>query len=82
MASKTTGPRPNGFGTYSGLRTVVIGLARALFMGISTVSGAPLNARDHHDNVPEAEGPSLLFLYITSAALVLLGGAFAGLTIA
>jgi len=63
-------------------RSVTIGLARALFMGLSTVYAAPLSIRDVHDEEPEAEGASLWVLYVVSLALVLVGGAFAGLTIA
>ncbi|KAI8949013.1 hypothetical protein F4801DRAFT_554999 [Xylaria longipes] len=68
-------------------RTAVIGLARALFAGLAAAAPAArprdlLRARDHHDNVPEAEGSALWVLYVVSMVLVLLGGAFAGLTIA
>ncbi|KAI1741584.1 hypothetical protein F4680DRAFT_415879 [Xylaria scruposa] len=68
-------------------RTAVIGLARALFAGLAAAAPATrsrdfLHARDHHDNVPEAEGSALWVLYVVSMVLVLLGGAFAGLTIA
>jgi metal transporter CNNM len=50
----------------------------------SVVSAAPLAIFGGHydDNEPEAEGTSLWVLYVASAVLVLLGGAFAGLTIA
>jgi metal transporter CNNM len=70
-------------------RTAVIGLSRALFAGLA--SAAPtagphrLFARDLTDpahDVPEAEGSALWVLYVVSMFLVLLGGAFAGLTIA
>ncbi|TGJ83532.1 hypothetical protein E0Z10_g5237 [Xylaria hypoxylon] len=74
-------------------RTAVVGLARALFAGFASLAAAaptrrhlepfgPLEPRDHHDNVPEADGSALWVLYVISMALVLLGGAFAGLTIA
>ncbi|KAI0540580.1 hypothetical protein GGR58DRAFT_460142 [Xylaria digitata] len=66
-------------------RTAVIGLARALFAGLAAAAPtnrSPLEPRDHHDNVPEAEGSALWVLYVISMVLVLLGGAFAGLTIA
>ncbi|KAI1124724.1 hypothetical protein F5Y10DRAFT_22904 [Nemania abortiva] len=74
-------------------RTAVLGLARALFAGLAAAApttrlldaapvAAPVAARDHHDNVPEAEGSALWVLYVVSMVLVLLGGAFAGLTIA
>ncbi|KAI1748603.1 hypothetical protein F4782DRAFT_516687 [Xylaria castorea] len=68
-------------------RTAVIGLAKVLFAGLAAAAPATrsrdlLHARDHHDNVPEAEGSALWVLYVISMVLVLLGGAFAGLTIA
>ncbi|KAK3682434.1 hypothetical protein B0T22DRAFT_471083 [Podospora appendiculata] len=64
-------------------RSMTVGLARALFMGISTVTAAPLGILGHlDDDEPEAEGASLWVLGVTSLVLVLLGGAFAGLTIA
>ncbi|KAI1301038.1 hypothetical protein F5Y03DRAFT_362767 [Xylaria venustula] len=66
-------------------RTAVLGLARALSAGFAgRVAAAPahLVTRDHHDNAPEAEGSALWVLYVVSMVLVLLGGAFAGLTIA
>ncbi|KAK5625884.1 hypothetical protein RRF57_001600 [Xylaria bambusicola] len=78
--------RPNGHLLHA--RTAVLGLARALFAGLSGLAvAAPtrhesLMPRDHHDNVHEAEGSALWVLYIVSMVLVLLGGAFAGLTIA
>jgi metal transporter CNNM len=61
-------------------RSAVLALAKAMFLGIA--AAAPLSPRDHHDNVPEAEGGALWVLYLASAVLVLSGGAFAGLTIA
>lgn len=64
-------------------RSLVVGLARVLFMGISSVYAAPLQLTGHlDDDVPEAEGASLWVLYVASVVLVLSGGAFAGLTIA
>ncbi|KAI1427891.1 hypothetical protein F5Y12DRAFT_125663 [Xylaria sp. FL1777] len=72
-------------------RTAVLGLARACFAGLAGLAAAaPAHhhqqqrpaPRDHHDNVPEAEGSALWVLYVVSMVLVLLGGAFAGLTIA
>ncbi|KAI1148103.1 hypothetical protein F4825DRAFT_434964 [Nemania diffusa] len=65
-------------------RTAVIGLSRALFAGLAAAAPTTptIRPRDHHDNVPEAEGSALWVLYVVSMVLVLLGGAFAGLTIA
>lgn len=72
--------RPNGF---LAARSLVVGLSRALFMGISTAYAAPLQLLGHiPDDEPEAEGGSLWVLYVASLVLVLSGGAFAGLTIA
>lgn len=70
----------NGFLTA---RSVVVALSRMLFMSLPTAFAAPLTLFEHYDDdVPEADGASLWVLYVTSMALVLLGGAFAGLTIA
>ncbi|KAI1434231.1 hypothetical protein GGR50DRAFT_687743 [Xylaria sp. CBS 124048] len=71
-------------------RTVVLGLARALSVGLAGVANAAptprtlhlLESREHRNNVAVAEGGALWVLYAISMALVLLGGAFAGLTIA
>ena len=50
----------------------------------ATVSAAPLSTRDwEHDGTDPHDPPaSVWVLYVASVALVLLGGAFAGLTIA
>ncbi|KAI8628426.1 DUF21-domain-containing protein [Xylariaceae sp. FL1651] len=76
--------RQNGHVLHA--RTAVLGLAKVLFTGLAAAAPAsgPLRfaIRDHHDNVPEAEGNALWVLYVVSMVLVLLGGAFAGLTIA
>lgn len=85
----------NGFGTA---RTLVLGLSRILFAALpaATVSAAPLSALDavskrsslfwpseHLDtDDPDTNTANLWVLYIASGVLVLLGGAFAGLTIA
>ncbi|KAK1759734.1 hypothetical protein QBC47DRAFT_338095 [Echria macrotheca] len=64
-------------------RSLVVGLSRVLFLGVSSVYAAPLHVSGHlDDNVPEADGASLWVLYVASVVLVLSGGAFAGLTIA
>ncbi|KAK3381645.1 hypothetical protein B0H63DRAFT_416498 [Podospora didyma] len=73
-------PRSNGL---FAARSMVVGFARVLFMGMSTAYAAPLNVFGHlHDDEPEADGASLWVLYVASLILVLSGGAFAGLTIA
>ncbi|CAK7233420.1 cell agglutination protein Mam3 [Sporothrix bragantina] len=86
------------FGSFGTARTLVLGLSRVIFasLPVGTVSAAPLSALDalgkrssvfwpseHLDqDDPDASGASAVVLYIASAVLVLLGGAFAGLTIA
>jgi len=72
--------RPNGFLTA---RSLVVGLSRVLFIGLSTAVAVPVRTFGHlPDEEPEAEGASLWVLYVASLILVLSGGAFAGLTIA
>ncbi|KAK3342501.1 hypothetical protein B0H65DRAFT_468442 [Neurospora tetraspora] len=65
-------------------RSLTVGLARALFMGISSVTAAPipLGILEHGRSEEPEEGAGLWVLYVVSAVLVLVGGAFAGLTIA
>jgi len=77
--ARAASARANGFLTA---RSLVVGLSRVLFMGVSTAVAAPLHVSGLHDDVPEAEGSSLWVLYVASLILVLSGGAFAGLTIA
>ena len=80
LRTPTRGSSSNGF---LAARSLVVGLSRALFMGISTTYAAPLNLLGHFsDDEPEADGASLWVLYVASLILVLSGGAFAGLTIA
>ncbi|KAH7112759.1 putative DUF21 and CBS domain protein [Dactylonectria estremocensis] len=67
-------------GWFASLRPAVLGLGRALSMGFSTVAAAPLSAREHGDD--DMKGSPLWVLAVASMALVLLGGVFAGLTIA
>ncbi|KAI0403258.1 DUF21-domain-containing protein [Xylaria palmicola] len=67
-------------------RTAILGLTRATLAGLASAAPTtrflgPLSAREPHGE-PEPEGSSLWVLYVVSMALVLLGGAFAGLTIA
>ena len=73
--------QPNGF---SAVRSAAVGLARVLSMTLSTAYAAPLGIQGHKGggDEPDAEGGDLWVLYVASAVLVLLGGAFAGLTIA
>ena len=73
--------QPNGF---SAVRSAAVGLARVLSMTLSTAYAAPLGIQGHDGGrgEPDAEDANLWVLYVASAVLVLLGGAFAGLTIA
>lgn len=83
------GRNSNGFGSA---RTVVLGLVRIIFasLPVTSVSANPipysrrgvsasLEREDGGDREPKSD---LWVLYLVSAVLVLLGGAFAGLTIA
>ncbi|GKT57768.1 DUF21 and CBS domain protein [Colletotrichum tofieldiae] len=84
MATRGVVPtrRANNAGGFGLFRTAVLGLTKALTLGVSSVAAAPIHAVNHPDNEPEAEGSSFWPLMGASIALVLLGGAFAGLTIA
>ncbi|KAI1100106.1 DUF21-domain-containing protein [Jackrogersella minutella] len=64
-------------------RPAILGLSRAIVLSLGLASAAPTNFYNAYDNAPEeAEGGALWVLYGVSIVLVLLGGAFAGLTIA
>jgi metal transporter CNNM len=73
---------------YSAARPAILGLTKTLILCLSrfqSVTAAPLTGffRPAEDGVPESEGDSSLWFYLSVAVvLVLLGGAFAGLTIA
>jgi metal transporter CNNM len=73
---------------YVATRPVVLGLTKLLLLAsaqIPLISAAPtLVARNHgHEFDPKPPGDPELWLYLgVAAALVLSGGAFAGLTIA
>ncbi|ROV89457.1 hypothetical protein VMCG_10202 [Cytospora schulzeri] len=62
-------------------RPAVLALSKALFTAIG-VSAAPIRILDELREGDEEGGTDLWVLYVASAFLVLLGGAFAGLTIA
>ncbi|KAK7935507.1 hypothetical protein PG985_001002 [Apiospora marii] len=67
------------------IRPAFLGAAKVAVLSISAVTAAPthnIRVRDLHDEEPEAEGGALWVLFAISMVLVLLGGAFAGLTIA
>jgi len=77
---RRNGGSPGGF---SSLRPAVLGAGRLLGMGFSTVAAAPLSKSGHvGGGDDECEGQPLWVLAVASMVLVLLGGAFAGLTIA
>ncbi|PHH61592.1 hypothetical protein CDD82_2124 [Ophiocordyceps australis] len=63
------------------LRPAIVGLARLVATGLSTVNAAPLDLSIPIANHGQAKTP-VWVLALASMALVLLGGAFAGLTIA
>lgn len=77
-------PRGLHHNALSTVRPAFLGLARVVSVGISAVTAAPTgyHASDLHDDEPEADGAALWVLFSISMVLVLLGGAFAGLTIA
>ncbi|KAF5538094.1 hypothetical protein FMEXI_9573 [Fusarium mexicanum] len=63
------------------IRPAVIGMGRVFGASLTAVSAFPVDTKGHHD-AGEEGGPSLWVLAVASMVLVLLGGAFAGLTIA
>jgi hypothetical protein len=75
---------------YLATRPAILGLAKVLFLGlwqVSYVSAAPVSqflgiTKEQEDLPKDAEDPSLWLYLGVAAVLVLLGGAFAGLTIA
>ncbi|KAI9151838.1 Protein MAM3 [Paramyrothecium foliicola] len=79
--------RPAAAGTL-GYRPAILGLGRILGIGLSAVTAAPLEAQEHHHHEgdgeyePSPDGTPVWVLLVASIALVLLGGVFAGLTIA
>lgn len=87
MKSKPPIAGSNG---YLAIRPAIIGLAKVLFGGLSQVSyvsAAPVTqflgiTKAKEDLPKDAENPSLWLYLGVAAVLVLLGGAFAGLTIA
>lgn len=70
-------------GGIASLRPAVLGMARVIGLGLSSVAAAPLHERSKpHEHDDDHPGSPLWVLCVASMALVLLGGAFAGLTIA
>lgn len=85
MAGATARTRPSTSNGALRARPFALGIAKLCCMSLwSVVTAAPVSIFGSHydDEVPEAEGHALWVLYVASAVLVLLGGAFAGLTIA
>lgn len=82
---------PANHGSPLSLRPIVFGLSKLVFLSLSQlpyVVGAPLDVflqskRDGDSEEPKDPDDPSLWIYLgTAMALVLLGGAFAGLTIA
>ncbi len=88
MTPKTTSAfARSSYNGYSTRRPAVHGLSKLLFLGLAQVShvaAVPLKKYlQRSKNEPkEPEDPSLWLYLAIAAILVLLGGAFAGLTIA
>ncbi|KAH6610588.1 hypothetical protein Trco_000608 [Trichoderma cornu-damae] len=66
-------------GAAAEYRHAVLGLGRVLGLCLTAVSAAPVSSQESHD---EHTSTPVWVLAVASMALVLLGGAFAGLTIA
>lgn len=67
----------------AGLRTGVLGAGRLLSMGYATVAAAPLTSEGHGGGEGSTGGGTPLWIMaVASLALTLIGGVFAGLTIA
>jgi metal transporter CNNM len=64
------------------LRPAVLGLGRVVSIGLSSVAAAPLTERGYEDDDHHEGGTPIWVLAIASLALTLIGGVFAGLTIA
>lgn len=80
---------PQRTNSYLTTRPVILGLAKALVLSLAQipfVRAAPLHASMFfsaaEDEGEDADSPQLWLYLSFAAALVLLGGAFAGLTIA
>ena len=74
---------------YTAARPAILGIAKVLFLGIgqaSVAAAAPLKEllriADDDDTPKDPDDPSLWLYMGIALILVLLGGAFAGLTIA
>jgi metal transporter CNNM len=71
-----------GFNAFLTARPITLGVFRLLSTTLSIASATPLPVLDHYSHSSFEEGMSMWVLYVASVTLVLLGGAFAGLTIA
>ena len=65
---------------FGGVRTAVLGAGRVLSLSLASVNAAPLSALE--ESREEAGNTPLWIMWTASMALVLIGGVFAGLTIA
>jgi metal transporter CNNM len=72
--------RRGGSASLAGLRPAVLGAGRLLSMGLASANAAPLSAAKEHPR--EELSTPLWIMWTASMALVLIGGVFAGLTIA
>jgi metal transporter CNNM len=92
VAMKSKASVSSGRTNYNGYiasRPAIIGLAKVLFLGLYQIpyaAGVPLAHLEHtllkKDEPAEVQDVSLWLYLAIAAVLVLLGGAFAGLTIA
>lgn len=89
MISRSSTPGGASYNGYLATRPAIIGLAKVLFLAlcqISSVAAAPLldtfKDHEHNHDTPDADDASLWLYLGVAVILVLLGGAFAGLTIA
>jgi len=91
MALRSTATRSgSSYNGYVAARPAILGLSKILFVGLaqlSTAAALPLNAafsivKKSSDDPKDPEDPSLWIYLSIAIVLVLLGGAFAGLTIA
>jgi metal transporter CNNM len=68
---------------YNTIRPSHLAIAKALLSGLFVAAApTPIHPRGHAHDEDDSEGSALWILYVVSMVLVLLGGAFAGLTIA
>lgn len=73
-------PNSRAVGGVASLRPAVVGMARVVSMTLSSATAAPLSIETTHPR--DEKSTPMWIMGVASMALVLLGGAFAGLTIA